>query len=211
MDHDLAGLLENERVKLQPSQIKLYMKQLLEGTEYMHRVRLPSFSDSKCEILTAVTGQNHILHRDMKAANLLISNDGSLRIADFGLARAYLPESRGGKDGKDRKYTNCVVTRWYRPPELLLGARHYGGEVDIWGIGYVPFHSYSVCTYGRCVDVSLARCSCGNPFYLEQLIQTSSRRFGHYAGHPINILGPTMTIYPGARGSRDLQLHIQGG
>lgn len=39
MDHDLAGLLENERVKLTPSQIKLYMKQLLEGTEYMHRVR----------------------------------------------------------------------------------------------------------------------------------------------------------------------------
>jgi serine/threonine protein kinase len=40
MDHDLAGLLENDRVKLQPSQIKLYMKQLLEGTEYMHRVCL---------------------------------------------------------------------------------------------------------------------------------------------------------------------------
>lgn len=40
MDHDLAGLLENERVKLSPSQIKLYMKQLLEGTEYMHRVLL---------------------------------------------------------------------------------------------------------------------------------------------------------------------------
>ncbi len=39
MDHDLAGLLENERVKLQPSQIKLYMKQLLEGTEYLHQVR----------------------------------------------------------------------------------------------------------------------------------------------------------------------------
>ena len=38
MDHDLAGLLENERVKLQPSHIKLYMKQLLEGTAYMHRV-----------------------------------------------------------------------------------------------------------------------------------------------------------------------------
>lgn len=40
MDHDLAGLLENERVTLQPSHIKLYMKQLLEGTEYMHRVRM---------------------------------------------------------------------------------------------------------------------------------------------------------------------------
>ena len=40
MDHDLAGLLENERVKLTPSQIKLYMKQLLEGTEYMHHVSI---------------------------------------------------------------------------------------------------------------------------------------------------------------------------
>ncbi|KAI0071594.1 Pkinase-domain-containing protein [Panus rudis PR-1116 ss-1] len=125
MDHDLAGLLENERVKLTPSQIKLYMKQLLEGTEYMHR--------------------NHILHRDMKAANLLISNNGSLKIADFGLARSYDPDivkgpsfADGVKDDRRmKKYTNCVVTRWYRPPELLLGARQYGGEVDMWGIGCV--------------------------------------------------------------------------
>ncbi|KAF6757633.1 Pkinase-domain-containing protein [Ephemerocybe angulata] len=115
MDHDLAGLLENERVTLQPSQIKLYMKQLLEGTEYMHR--------------------NHILHRDMKAANLLISNTGTLRIADFGLARSF--DANVTKGGSSKKYTNCVVTRWYRPPELLLGARQYGGEVDIWGIGCV--------------------------------------------------------------------------
>jgi len=71
----------------------------------------------------------------MKAANLLISNTGSLRIADFGLARTFDPNGpRGG-----RRYTNCVVTRWYRPPELLLGAQHYGGEVDIWGIGSIPF------------------------------------------------------------------------
>ncbi|EJD05345.1 Pkinase-domain-containing protein [Fomitiporia mediterranea MF3/22] len=119
MDHDLAGLLENERVKLSPSQIKLYMKQLLEGTEYMHH--------------------NHILHRDMKAANLLISNNGSLKIADFGLARAFDPSGTtpGTSSGRDRRYTNCVVTRWYRPPELLLGARQYGGEIDIWGIGCV--------------------------------------------------------------------------
>lgn len=79
----------------------------------------------------------------MKAANLLISNTGSLKIADFGLARAFDPNIvKGGefKDGipvKERKYTNCVVTRWYRPPELLLGARQYGGEVDMWGIGLV--------------------------------------------------------------------------
>ncbi len=74
----------------------------------------------------------------MKAANLLISNTGSLKIADLGLARSFDPTAtRGGLDprGRERKYTNCVVTRWYRPPELLLGARQYGGEVDIWGIG----------------------------------------------------------------------------
>ena len=39
MGHDLTRLLENERVQLLLSQIKLYMKQLLEGTEYMHHVR----------------------------------------------------------------------------------------------------------------------------------------------------------------------------
>jgi serine/threonine-protein kinase BUR1 len=76
----------------------------------------------------------------MKASNLLISNDGSLKIADFGLSRTYdtnISNSReGGHGGKERKYTNCVVTRWYRPPELLMGARQYGGEVDIWGIGF---------------------------------------------------------------------------
>lgn len=69
----------------------------------------------------------------MKAANLLISNTGTLRIADFGLARSF--DANISKS--NRKYTNCVVTRWYRPPELLLGARQYGGEVDIWGIGCV--------------------------------------------------------------------------
>ena len=51
MDHDLAGLLENERVKLSPSQIKLYMKQLLEGTEYMHRVRPNDRASALCLVL----------------------------------------------------------------------------------------------------------------------------------------------------------------
>ncbi|KAG8887765.1 serine/threonine protein kinase, CMGC, CDC2/CDK sub [Tulasnella sp. 332] len=113
MDHDLAGLLENtSSVQLQPSHIKQYMRQLLEGTAYLHR--------------------NNILHRDIKAANLLISNTGELKIADFGLAR---PTSR--EWASKRGYTNCVVTRWYRPPELLMGAVEYSGAVDMWGIGCI--------------------------------------------------------------------------
>ncbi|KAF9111614.1 serine/threonine protein kinase, CMGC, CDC2/CDK sub [Mortierella sp. AM989] len=109
MDHDLSGLLNNPKVRLSVPQIKLYMKQLLEGTIYMHAQK--------------------ILHRDMKAANLLISNNGTLKIADFGLARPFKPE------GED--YTSKVVTRWYRPPELFLGQKKYGPAVDMWGIGCV--------------------------------------------------------------------------
>jgi len=99
--------------------------------------------------------QNRILHRDMKgmvqrvltcmiladgrvAANLLISNKGILQIADFGLARPYdEPPPQSGKGGGEarRDYTTLVVTRWYRPPELLLQLRRYTTAIDMWGAG----------------------------------------------------------------------------
>ncbi|KAI8804348.1 kinase-like domain-containing protein, partial [Cladochytrium replicatum] len=111
MDHDLSGLLENPQVRFSHGQIKSYMKQLLLGLRYLH--------------------QNKILHRDMKGANILIDNKGNLKIADFGLARAYDPNDN------QRHYTNLVVTRWYRPPELFLGATQYTAAVDMWGVGCV--------------------------------------------------------------------------
>ncbi|KAJ2159464.1 serine/threonine protein kinase, CMGC, CDC2/CDK sub [Coemansia sp. RSA 552] len=110
MDHDLTGLLENPSIQLRPEHIKLYLRQLLEGTAYLHASR--------------------VMHRDMKASNLLINNAGRLLIADFGLARAFNPD-----DKKDM--TKCVVTRWYRPPELLLGERRYSTAIDMWGVGCI--------------------------------------------------------------------------
>ena len=58
-----------------------------------------------------------IVHRDVKCANLLISNNGELKLADFGLARYF-------SYAADELYTNRVITLWYRPPELLLGAKN---------------------------------------------------------------------------------------
>ncbi|KAJ2745274.1 serine/threonine protein kinase, CMGC, CDC2/CDK sub [Coemansia sp. BCRC 34301] len=110
MAHDLTGLLENPTVHLRPEHIKLYLRQLLEGTAYLHASR--------------------VMHRDMKASNLLIDNEGRLYIADFGLARSFNPDDR-------KDMTKCVVTRWYRPPELLLGERKYSTAIDMWGIGCI--------------------------------------------------------------------------
>lgn len=70
-----------------------------------------------------------VLHRDIKPNNLLIAADGEVKLADFGLARGF------GDPGY--KMTSNVITRWYRPPELLFGARHYAGAVDIWSVGTV--------------------------------------------------------------------------
>jgi serine/threonine-protein kinase BUR1 len=120
MDHDLSGLLDNPDVKFQEAQIKCYMLQLFKGLRYLH--------------------DNHILHRDMKAANLLINNRGRLQIADFGLARHYdepVPQRGKGNGEARREYTTLVVTRWYRPPELLLQLRRYTPAIDMWGAGCV--------------------------------------------------------------------------
>jgi len=111
MDHDLTGLMLSEGRRWNPSQaqIKCYMKQLLEGLHYCHT--------------------NGVLHRDIKGSNLLMNNKGEVKLADFGLARPFT-EQQG-------QYTNRVITLWYRPPELLLGAVQYGPAIDMWSVGCI--------------------------------------------------------------------------
>ncbi|KAJ0123679.1 cell division control protein 2 [Diaporthe amygdali] len=89
--------------------VKKFMWQLCSGVRYCHSHR--------------------VLHRDLKPQNLLIDRDGSLKLADFGLGRAFgVPL---------RTYTHEVVTLWYRAPEILLGGRQYSTGIDMWSVGCI--------------------------------------------------------------------------
>ncbi|XP_047331466.1 probable serine/threonine-protein kinase At1g54610 [Impatiens glandulifera] len=110
MEHDLTGLTSVQKVKFSESQVKCFVKQLLSGLEHCHN--------------------NGVLHRDIKGSNLLIDNNGILKIADFGLASFYDPNL-------NQPMTSRVVTLWYRPPELLLGATSYNVGVDLWSAGCI--------------------------------------------------------------------------
>ncbi len=109
LDKDLKGYMSSVQGPLDPNLIKSYMYQLVLGINYCHMHR--------------------VMHRDLKPQNLLIDSTGILKIADFGLARAFsipLPQ-----------YTHEVVTLWYRAPEVLLGAKKYSTPLDVWSIGAI--------------------------------------------------------------------------
>ena len=115
VDYDLSGILKSSDVVLTKAHIKSFTKQLLEGVHYLHK--------------------NMILHRDIKSANILITRDNVLKIADWGLARFYQKDNT--------RMTNPVVTLWYRSPEILCGSRQYGPEVDMWSVGCILGEMYT--------------------------------------------------------------------
>lgn len=95
------------------------MWQLLKGIEFCHAHR--------------------VLHRDLKPQNLLIDSHGHIKLADFGLARAFgIPV---------RAYTHEVVTLWYRAPEILLGSKQYACPVDMWSLG--PIFAEMITRYAH--------------------------------------------------------------
>lgn len=109
LEYDLTGVLETPEIRLTQDHVKAWSQQLLNGSHYMHT--------------------NKVIHRDLKASNLLINRKGELKIADWGLARSWNSEMK--------RLTNKVITLWYRPPELLLGALNYTTKIDMWSIGCI--------------------------------------------------------------------------
>ncbi|KAE9610126.1 hypothetical protein Lal_00006352 [Lupinus albus] len=109
MEHDLKELMKAKKHPFSIGEIKSMMKQLIEGVKYIH--------------------DNWVIHRDLKTSNILLNNEGHLKICDFGLSRQY---------GSPLKpYTPVVVTLWYRAPELLLGAKEYSTAIDMWSVGCI--------------------------------------------------------------------------
>lgn len=96
LDQDLKKLLDLSGPDgLDMPTVKSFLKQLLKGISHCHK--------------------NRVLHRDLKPQNLLINREGVLKLADFGLARAFgIPV---------KNYTHEVVTLWYRAPDILMGSK----------------------------------------------------------------------------------------
>ncbi|KMQ47542.1 CMGC/CDK/CDK7 protein kinase [Trichophyton rubrum] len=106
---DLEMLIKDSSIQYGVADIKAWISMLARGVWFCHK--------------------NFILHRDIKPNNLLIASDGEVKLADFGLARSFADPYLN--------MTHQVITRWYRPLELLFGARQYSGAVDIWSMGMV--------------------------------------------------------------------------
>lgn len=118
-------IIKDRSLVFLPADIKSWMAMTFRGLEFCHRNW----------ILHRVCSLLHVPHQpltrsqDLKPNNLLIASDGQLKIADFGLARDFADPGY--------KMTCQVITRWYRPPELLYGGRYYGTAVDIWSVGCI--------------------------------------------------------------------------
>lgn len=108
-EHDVAALLDNMEKPFSRSEVKCILLQLLTAVEHLHA--------------------NFIIHRDIKLSNLLLTNRGEVKLADFGLARDFC--------NPPKPYTTNVVTLWYRGPELLLGTSVYTPALDIWATGCI--------------------------------------------------------------------------
>ncbi|KAL1791314.1 cyclin-dependent kinase 4 [Sigmodon hispidus] len=105
IDQDLRTYLDKAPPSGLPVEtIKDLMRQFLSGLDFLHA--------------------NCIVHRDLKPENILVNSTGTVKLADFGLARIY---------SYQMALTPVVVTLWYRAPEVLLQST-YATPVDMWSV-----------------------------------------------------------------------------
>ncbi|KAH8269470.1 hypothetical protein KR018_001242 [Drosophila ironensis] len=108
-DQDLKKYFDSLNGEIDMAVCRSFMLQLLRGLAFCH--------------------SHNVLHRDLKPQNLLINKNGELKLADFGLARAFgIPV---------KCYSAEVVTLWYRPPDVLFGAKLYTTSIDMWSAGCI--------------------------------------------------------------------------
>lgn len=112
-EHDVARLLDWMRTPFSTSEVKCLMLQLFEAVAHLH--------------------EHHVIHRDLKLSNLLLTAGGVLKLCDFGLARPLAAPASAAP----QPLTAKVVTLWYRAPELLLGERAYTSAIDDWALGCI--------------------------------------------------------------------------
>lgn len=136
LDQDLKKYLDVCDSGLDLPILKSFLYQLLTGVAYCHhhRVLHRDLKVRHLEIWRRECLRDVVLTRfccscHLKPPNLLINREGQLKLADFGLARAFgIPV---------RSYTHEVVTLWYRAPDVLMGSRKYSTPVDIWSVGCI--------------------------------------------------------------------------
>ena len=163
LDQDLKKYLDVCDGGIELTIVKSFLFQLLTGVAYCHHHR--------------------VLHRDLKPQNLLINREGELKLADFGLARAFgIPV---------RSYTHEVVTLWYRAPDVLLASTKYSTPIDIWSIG--------------CIFVEMVN---GSPIFTGTTEDTQLEAIFRFLGRP-EVSYPGITELPGWRG--DLFSDIKDG
>uniref|UniRef100_A0A2P2I2G9 Cyclin-dependent kinase 5 homolog n=2 Tax=Hirondellea gigas TaxID=1518452 RepID=A0A2P2I2G9_9CRUS len=154
-DQDLKKYFDALNGEIDPEVVKSFMYQLLRGLDFCHN--------------------KNILHRDLKPQNLLINKNGELKLADFGLARAFgIPV---------RCYSAEVVTLWYRPPDVLFGAKLYNTSIDMWSAG--------------CIFAELA--NAGRPLLPGSDVDDQLKRIFKLLGTPTEDTWPGMCTLPDFR------------
>ncbi|XP_074486652.1 microtubule-associated serine/threonine-protein kinase 2-like [Sebastes fasciatus] len=122
---DLADLLQDKR-RFRMDLARFYMAELVLAVEYIH-----SYG---------------ILHRDLKPSNLLISTDGHIKVADFGLSKigsvstaACLTESERRRNAREFTDLETCGTSVFMAPELFLKTG-YGKPIDWWATGIILYN-----------------------------------------------------------------------